>query len=63
MQILNSKKGTTMPHLVLLAQNNGTYTVMNRTYNADFQVEFQTEEQALKFITDFMVQFFASRVF
>lgn len=52
-----------MPHLVLLAENNGTYVVLNRTYNADFQVEFETEEQAQKFITDFMVQFFSSRVY
>jgi hypothetical protein len=52
-----------MPHLVLLAEKNGTFVVLNRTYNADFQVEFQTEEQAQKFITDFMVQFFASRVY
>lgn len=52
-----------MPHLVLVQENNGTYVVLNRTYNADFQVEFQTEEQALKFISDFIAQFFSSRVF
>lgn len=52
-----------MPYLVLLAENNGTYTVMNRTYDADFQVEFQTEAQALKFISDFMINFFTSRVY
>lgn len=52
-----------MPHLVLLHEKNGTYVVMNRTYNADFQIEFQKEEQAQKFITDFMVEFFSSRVY
>jgi hypothetical protein len=51
-----------MPHLCLFHENNGTYVVLNRTYNADFQIEFKTQEEAQKFITEFMFKFFKDRV-
>jgi hypothetical protein len=61
-QALKCLRVNKMPHLCLFHENNGTYVVLNRTYNADFQIEFKTQEEAQKFITEFMFKFFTDRV-
>ena len=63
MRILNSKGETKMPKMYLCQENDGTWTVLNRAYDADFQVTFETENQAKEFITEFMFKFFTSRVY
>lgn len=52
-----------MPKMYLCQETDGTWTVLNRAYDADFQVTFETENQAKEFITEFMFKFFTSRVY